>query len=178
MTSPEPRTGKKPDRNPAIGCGCLIVIALLVGGIAVSCLGGSDEPAGQPPASAPPTTSTSSPPVTDAAPPSTSSQVPPAPARPAVVRECAEFGSQAEAQAALLPGDPEQLDPDNDGLACDNYFARKNRPDPTVRAPRPTADDDDRDSDSGGTRPHSGNSGHPCGPGERDGDNDGYCGEG
>ncbi len=33
-------------------------------------------------------------------------------------------------------------------------------------------------SDSGGTRPRSGNSGHPCLPGERDGDNDGYCGEG
>jgi hypothetical protein len=34
----------------------------------------------------------------------------------------------------------------------------------------------DRDDDSG-TKPRTGNSGHPCRPGERDGDGDGYCGE-
>ncbi|MEJ2886401.1 thermonuclease family protein [Actinomycetospora aeridis] len=33
-------------------------------------------------------------------------------------------------------------------------------------------------SDGGARRPRSGNSGHPCLPGERDGDRDGYCGEG
>lgn len=29
----------------------------------------------------------------------------------------------------------------------------------------------------GGSRPRTGHGGHPCGPGERDGDRDGYCGE-
>ncbi|HWN27789.1 MAG TPA: hypothetical protein VNP37_12550, partial [Actinomycetospora sp.] len=46
---------------------------------------------------------------------------------------------------------------------------------PRADVPRTTARSR---SDSGGTRPRSGNSGHPCLPGERDGDNDGYCGEG
>jgi outer membrane biosynthesis protein TonB len=35
----------------------------------------------------------------------------------------------------------------------------------------------EEESGSSGTRPRTGNSGHPCRPGERDGDNDGYCGE-
>jgi hypothetical protein len=56
----------------------------------------------------------------------------------------------------------------------------------TTRAPepepRPAPDPDpeperDRDDDDSGTKPRSGNSGHPCTPGERDGDGDGYCGE-
>ncbi|WP_433785256.1 thermonuclease family protein [Actinomycetospora sp. CA-101289] len=46
---------------------------------------------------------------------------------------------------------------------------------PRAEAPRTTARSR---SDSGGTRPRSGNSGHLCLPGERDGDGDGYCGEG
>src|SRR4051795_9666509 len=36
-------------------------------------------------------------------------------------RDCKDFSSQAEAQAALLPGDPERLDADHDGLACETY---------------------------------------------------------
>lgn len=35
-------------------------------------------------------------------------------------RDCADFASQAQAQAALLPGDPERLDADHDGKACEN----------------------------------------------------------
>lgn len=34
-------------------------------------------------------------------------------------RDCADFASQAEAQAALQPGDPERLDRDKDGIACE-----------------------------------------------------------
>jgi hypothetical protein len=34
-------------------------------------------------------------------------------------RDCADFATQAEAQAALQPGDPERLDRDNDGIACE-----------------------------------------------------------
>ena len=38
-------------------------------------------------------------------------------------RDCPDFASQAEAQAAFdaVPGDPERLDADNDGQACENY---------------------------------------------------------
>lgn len=65
-------------------------------------------------------------------------------------------------------------------------------PKPTER-PRPDPDrtpdtrgDPDRDSGSGtrsgsgdaSTGGHTGHTGHPCLPGERDGDHDGYCGEG
>lgn len=173
MASQETPIGEKQEGNPALGCGCLIVIALLIGWLATSCLGGSDEPDGQAqPAAAPPTTTSSAPPTTFVSP--TSSYASPPPAQSIVDRDCADFGSQAEAQAALLPGDPERLDPDSDGLACENHFARQNQPDTYVQVPRAPSNNDD----DSGTRPRSGNSGHPCGPGERDGDGDGYCGEG
>jgi hypothetical protein len=36
-------------------------------------------------------------------------------------RDCADFATQPEAQAALVaqPGDPDNLDADNDGIACE-----------------------------------------------------------
>lgn len=34
--------------------------------------------------------------------------------------DCADFGTQAEAQENLLPGDPHGLDGDNDGVACES----------------------------------------------------------
>jgi len=177
VASQETSTDKKQEGNPLLGCGCLLVILFLIGGLAASCLGGSDEPSDQalPTAAAPPTTTTAAPPTTSAAP--TTAYNAPAPAQPIADRDCADFSSQTDAQAALLPGDPEQLDPDNDGVACENhtYGSDNSSPDTYVPAPRAPADDD---SSSGGTRPRSGNSGHPCLPGERDGDNDGYCGEG
>ncbi|GAA4965383.1 hypothetical protein WHI96_03140 [Pseudonocardia tropica] len=176
MSTQETPAGTKPDGNPLLGCGCLVVVLLLIGGLAASCLGGSDEPADQAlPTAAPPTTTVSAPPTTV---PSTSAgsvpQPAPAPVQPAVDRDCSDFGSQAEAQAALVPGDPEQLDPDDDGQACENHFARLTRPEVDVPSPRAPSDDD---GSSGGTRPRTGDSGHPCLPGERDGDKDGYCGE-
>ena len=36
-------------------------------------------------------------------------------------RDCADFASQAEAQAALQPGDPERLDADDDNQACEDH---------------------------------------------------------
>jgi Excalibur calcium-binding domain len=38
-------------------------------------------------------------------------------------RDCPDFASQAEAQAAFaaVPGDPERLDGDDDGVACEDY---------------------------------------------------------
>jgi Excalibur calcium-binding domain len=38
-------------------------------------------------------------------------------------RDCPDFASQADAQAAFaaVPGDPERLDADNDGQACEDY---------------------------------------------------------
>lgn len=38
-------------------------------------------------------------------------------------RDCSDFATQADAQAAFVadgPGDPENLDADNDGIACEN----------------------------------------------------------
>ncbi len=40
-------------------------------------------------------------------------------ASPAGDYSCADFGTQEEAQAYLTPGDPYVLDPDGDGLACE-----------------------------------------------------------
>ncbi|MHC1560042.1 thermonuclease family protein [Actinomycetospora sp. C-140] len=63
---------------------------------------------------------------------------------------------------------------DTGGRTCDepDYTPA---PDP-VYVPD-TSDDDGTYVPSPGRR-HTGNTGHPCLPGERDGDNDGYCGEG
>jgi hypothetical protein len=38
-------------------------------------------------------------------------------------RDCPDFAGQAEAQAAFdaVPGDPERLDGDGDGIACEDY---------------------------------------------------------
>jgi hypothetical protein len=52
----------------------------------------------------------------------------------------------------------------------------------TTPAPRPAPEPEpepepEADRDNSGTKPRTGNSGHPCRPGERDGDDDGYCGE-
>ena len=43
-------------------------------------------------------------------------------ANAATDRDCPDFASQAEAQAAFdaVPGDPERLDADNDGIACED----------------------------------------------------------
>jgi len=38
----------------------------------------------------------------------------------AVDYDCADFANQAEAQEYLLPGDPYNLDGDNDGVACED----------------------------------------------------------
>ena len=60
---------------------------------------------------------------------------------------------------------------DSNGRTCD-------APDPPP-VYVPPAPDPDPDPDRGeGRSGRSGNSGHPCLPGERDGDGDGYCGEG
>ncbi len=34
--------------------------------------------------------------------------------------DCSDFGTQAEAEEYLLPGDPYRLDGDNDGIACED----------------------------------------------------------
>jgi hypothetical protein len=34
--------------------------------------------------------------------------------------DCADFATQAEAEEYLLPGDPYNLDGDNDGIACED----------------------------------------------------------
>jgi hypothetical protein len=48
---------------------------------------------------------------------------------PAVDRDCPDFATQADAQVALesTPGDPEHLDADNDGIACEDLFGTEGR---------------------------------------------------
>lgn len=45
-------------------------------------------------------------------------------AAPGEDRDCPDFATQADAQAALTaaPGDPERLDADDDGIACEDHF--------------------------------------------------------
>ena len=47
-------------------------------------------------------------------------------AQAAVDRDCPDFATQAAAQAAYdaVPGDPERLDGDNDGVACEDLPSR------------------------------------------------------
>lgn len=44
-------------------------------------------------------------------------------------RDCADFATQAEAQAVLLAdlSDPERLDADSDGIACEDHFGTEGR---------------------------------------------------
>ena len=68
-------------------------------------------------------------------------------------RDCADFASQAEAQEALdgSVGDPERLDANDDGVACESFFreaAATSAAPTTTAAPRtsaPDAEDDDED---------------------------------
>ena len=50
-------------------------------------------------------------------------QLPPPPHDPGFDRDCGDFQSRAEAQAELErdPSDPQNLDGDGDGMACDTY---------------------------------------------------------
>jgi hypothetical protein len=78
-------------------------------------------------------------------------------------RDCPDFTSQAEAQAALdsRAGDPERLDADDDGIACETHFGEPTStatPRTTTPAPRTTAapsnetDSGESDSSSGQVR--------------------------
>jgi MYXO-CTERM domain-containing protein len=68
-------------------------------------------------------------------------------------RDCADFASQAEAQDALdgSVGDPERLDANDDGVACESFFreaAATSAAPTTTAAPRtsaPEAEDDDEE---------------------------------
>lgn len=85
--------------------------------------------AGTPEPSVPPTTTPAPLPPTSPAPPSPPAlTTPPAPTTPPIPeppaqadRDCPDFSSRAEAQAVLDadPSDPERLDADNDGVACE-----------------------------------------------------------
>jgi MYXO-CTERM domain-containing protein len=68
-------------------------------------------------------------------------------------RDCADFASQAEAQEALdgSVGDPERLDANDDGVACESFFreaAATSAAPTTTAAPRtsaPEAEDDEEE---------------------------------
>src|SRR5690349_6757946 len=72
-------------------------------------------------------------------------------------RDCPDFASQAEAQEALdgAPGDPERLDANGDGVACESYFreaaatsTQSAEPSPTP-APKDEQDEQDEPDDHG-----------------------------
>lgn len=66
----------------------------------------------------------------------------PPPAR-AADYDCADFANQAEAQEFLLPGDPYNLDGDNDGVACETLpcpCAGPLAPEPGPPPPAPPAE--------------------------------------
>lgn len=67
-------------------------------------------------------------------------------------RDCKDFASQAEAQEALdgSVGDPERLDANDDGVACESFFreAAATSAAPTT-ASAPEAEDDDEGEEEG-----------------------------
>ena len=134
------------------------------------------------------------------------SKAPPAPkAKPASPApsgadlDCADFTTQAEAQAVLDadPSDPNGLDADDEGIACEDSVGggsaasppatstasasatvpATGSPDPNYNAPNPSVPGDGQlapDGSRGGCEPPA----YPSGPGNpRDGDNDGCAGE-
>jgi hypothetical protein len=74
-------------------------------------------------------------------------------------QNCADFPSQADAQAHLRqdPSDPDRLDADNDGVACENY---QGYPDGSARDETPvaaaTGGGGGATSDAGGGLPFTG----------------------
>lgn len=81
-----------------------------------------------PPPPPPPTTTaaeaTTTPAVTTSQKPAAAADVAPT---ATAERDCADFPTQAEAQAALAPGDPERLDADSDGIACEQQFGTEDQ---------------------------------------------------
>lgn len=76
-------------------------------------------------------------------------------AAPAADRDCPDFSSQAAAQAALVPGDPERLDRDKDGIACeDNEYRSGGSSAPATSAP-------DRSTPATGSSGSSGSAAEP-----------------
>ena len=73
-------------------------------------------------------------------------------------RDCADFASQAEAQEALdgRVGDPERLDANDDGVACESYFREaaattRSTPEPSrTSAPEAEEDDEAKEGDEEG----------------------------
>ena len=64
--------------------------------------------------------------------------IPAPPAALAIDYDCSDFSSQAQAQGYLLPGDPYNLDGDNDGVACESLPCPCSGSSPAP--PRPGAD--------------------------------------
>jgi hypothetical protein len=78
----------------------------------------------------------------------------------AVDRDCRDFASHADAQAALdsAPGDPEGLDPDGDGKACEGQFVDDVVADPGTpgdSSGNSSGEPGDRSNDSGNSRDDS-----------------------
>jgi len=114
-----------------------------------------------------------------------------APAPSEDLYDCSDFSTQAEAQGFLLPGDPYNLDPDGDGVACEGAgggtaspsASPSPSPNPSpnrdYNAPNPNAPGNAPSTASpgagGGSCPQGGHWVGPYGPG--DGDGDGCAGE-
>ncbi|SDO46206.1 excalibur calcium-binding domain-containing protein [Geodermatophilus sp. DSM 45219] len=77
-------------------------------------------------------------------------------ANAATDRDCPDFASQAAAQAAFdaVPGDPERLDADNDGIACeDQAYASTGSTQVTARPAGAVAAGDGSAGEDGGALP-------------------------
>lgn len=68
-------------------------------------------------------------------------------------RDCPDFATQADAQAALdaAPGDPERLDRNNNGEACENAGLPAG-----TRRSNSSSDDDENDATASGQLPRTG----------------------
>jgi hypothetical protein len=73
-------------------------------------------------------------------------------------RDCADFASQAHAQAAFdaVPGDPERLDANNNGVACEAYSYAGSGSGQVARAPSGgvAAGDGSSSTDDAGALPY------------------------
>jgi micrococcal nuclease len=87
-----------------------------------------------------------------------------------------EADERARAEAEALRAEAAQAEADR---RAQSEAARRAQTDTSTTSSSAGSSGSSSTSSGGlGTRPRTGNTGHPCLPGERDGDNDGYCGEG
>jgi endonuclease YncB( thermonuclease family) len=92
------------------------------------------------------------------------------------ITAAADLASYQSAGLYAPPCGKPKIYGDDNGNGTPDYAERDERADADVYVPNP--DPDPEPAPAPRNRERTGRSGHPCLPGERDGDGDGYCGEG